>query len=234
MTRVAITTDLFESAGRPFRRYGLEPVWLPCIRIDPAGEDVLAQAREAAASCDLVLITSARTVYLLWPDGPMTPSPVAAVGERTAAAVQARGGRVALAGQAGLANVLERLGSKLEKAHVVFPHAARPSTTPDHSQSLSTVVDGLRSRAAHVSEYEIYRTTSLPPGTDFVTAAAFASPSAVAGWHLSRSFDALVIGVIGATTCRAVAAHKTPEVIAPRPSHDALARAMALHLEVTS
>jgi uroporphyrinogen-III synthase len=234
VTRVAITTDLFESAGRPFRRYGLEPVWLPCIRIEAAGEDVLAQARGAAASCDLVLITSHRTVYLLWPDGRMPSSPVAAVGERTAAAVEARGGRLALAGRAGLANLLEQLGSKLEMADVVFPHAGRPSTTADHSLSLSTAIEALRSRAANVSEFQIYRTTSVPPGTDVVTAVAFASPSAVAGWHLSRSFDALVIGVIGATTRRAVAAHRPPDVVAPQPSHDALARAMASHLEVSS
>ncbi|HUP18077.1 MAG TPA: uroporphyrinogen-III synthase [Acidimicrobiia bacterium] len=234
MTRVAITTDRFESAGRPFRRYGLEPVSLPCIRIEPAGGDVLAEAREAAVLCDLVLITSARTVDLLWPDGPMPPSPVAAVGERTAAAVEARGGRLALAGRAGLADLLDQLGSKLDTATVVFPHAGRPPTTPDDSTSLSTAIETLRGRAANLKEFEVYRTISLSPGTDAVAAAAFSSPSAVAGWHLSRSFDSLVIGVIGSTTRLAVSVHRKPEVVAPQPSHDALARAMASYLEVSS
>jgi uroporphyrinogen-III synthase len=229
---VAITTDRFESAGRPFRRYGLEPVSLPCIRIEPAGEEVLAEAREAAALCDLVLITSARTVDLLWPDGPMPPSPVAAVGERTAAAVEARGGRLALAGRAGLADLVDQMGSKLETATVVFPHAGRPPTTPDDSSPLSTAIKTIRGRAANLNEFEVYRTTSLSPGTDAVAAAAFSSPSAVAGWHLSRSFDSLVIGVIGSTTRLAVSVHRKPEVVAPQPSHDALARAMATYLEV--
>lgn len=232
MTRVAITTDRFESAGRPFRRYGLEPVSLPCIRIEPAGADLLAEARKAAALCDLLLITSARTVDLLWPDGPMPSSPVAAVGEWTAAAVEARGGRVALAGQAGVTELIDQLGSNLETAAVVFPHAGRPSA--DNSTSLRTALETLRGRAAKLNEFEIYRTTSLSPGTDDVAAVAFASPSAVAGWHLSRSFDALVIGVIGLTTRVAVAAHRSPDVVAPQPSHDALARAMASFLEVSA
>ena len=234
MTRVAITTDRFDVAHRPFRRYGLEPVPLPCIRIEPAIADVLEAARRAAALCDLLLITSGRTVDMLWPNGPMPPAPVAAVGQRTAAAVEARGGRLAVVGRAGMADLMDQLGTKLETAAIVFPHAGRTSMTTDNPTSRSTALDTLRGRAGNLDEYEIYHTASVSPGADDVTAAAFASPSAVAGWHLSRSFDALVIGVIGSTTRDAVAAHRPPNVVAPRPSHDALARAMATYLEVAT
>lgn len=233
MTRVAITTDRFESAGRPFRRFGLEPVALPCIRIEPADATVLAQARRAAAVCDLLVITSVRTVDLLWPDA-MPPSPVAAVGERTAAAVTARGGRVVVAGRAGLDDVIDRLNNLLEAAGVVFPHAGGYWSNPENSPALRTAVEALRARAASLTEFEVYRTTSLPPAADAVAAVAFSSPSAVAGWHLSRSLDNLVVGVIGSTTRLAVSVHREPEVVAPRPSHDALARAMASYLEVSA
>jgi uroporphyrinogen-III synthase len=233
MTRVAITTDRFESAGRPFRRFGLEPVALPCIRIEPADATLLDQARKAAAVCDILVITSVRTVDLLWPEA-MPPSPVAAVGERTAAAVTARGGRVMVAGRAGLDDVIDRLDTLLEAAGVVFPHAGGYWSNPDTSPALRTAVEALRARAASLTELEVYRTTSLPPAADAVAAVAFSSPSAVAGWHLSRSFDGLVIGVVGSTTRLAVSVHREPEVVAPRPSHDALARAMASYLEVSA
>ena len=234
MTRVAITTDRFESAGPSFLRYGLEPVSLPCVRIEPAAAYVLAEARMAAELCDLLLITSARTVDLLWPNGSMPTSPVAAVGEETAVSVTARGGRLVLTGRAGLADLIDQLGSRLDTAAVVFPHAGGRLSEPCNSTSLETAFETLRGRAVNLIEFEIYGTTSLSPGTDPVAAVAFASPSAVAGWHLSRSLDTLVIGVIGSTTRLAVAAHRPPDVVAPQPSHDALARAMASYLEVSA
>jgi uroporphyrinogen-III synthase len=231
--RVAITTDRFESAGSSFHRYGMEPVSLPCVRIEPAAADVLAEARMAADLCDLLVITSARTVDLLWPNGSMPSSPVAAVGQRTAASVAAHGGRLVLAGRGGLADLIDQLGNSLDTCAVVFPHAGGPRSDPYNSPSLEAAFDTLRGRAANLVEFEIYQTRSLSPGSDAVAAVAFSSPSAVQGWHLSRSLDTLVIGVIGSTTRLAVAAHRPPDVVAPQPSHDALARAMASHLEVS-
>ena len=50
--RVAITTDRFESAGGPFSDgTGWEPVALPCVQIEPAAAEVLAEAREGRRSC---------------------------------------------------------------------------------------------------------------------------------------------------------------------------------------
>jgi uroporphyrinogen-III synthase len=224
--RVAITTDRFESAGGAFRRYGLEPVALPCVQIEPAAAEVLAEARRAAEMCDVLVITSARTVELLWPNGSMPSAPVAAVGQRTASAVASRGGKLVLAGQGGVADLIGQLGSSLDSA-IVFPHAG-------DSPSLRSAFEALRGRAANLVEFEVYRTTSQAPGPDAVAAVAFSSPSAVQGWRLSRSFDTLVIGVIGSTTRLAVAAYQPPDVVAPNPSHDALARAMASYLEVSA
>lgn len=234
MTRVAITTDRFESAAVPFRRYGFEAVPLPCIRVDAADADVLADARKAAAAGSLLLITSTRTVELLWPDGSMPASQVAAVGERTAAEVVARGGRLMLSGTAGFVDLINQLGDKLESATVVFPHGGGQWSKPATSTIPQTAIDTLRERAAKLVEFEVYRTTSQAPGNGAVEAAAFASPSAVVGWHAARSFDGLVIGVIGSTTRLAMAAHRPPDVVAPNPSHDALAQAMASHLEVSA
>lgn len=108
MTRVAVTTDRFTEAAVAFARVGLKPVSLPCIRVQAADEGVLAQAREAASIADLVLISSVRTLDVLWPNGSMPALEVGAVGERTAAAVKARGGRVVLLGRSGLADLVER------------------------------------------------------------------------------------------------------------------------------
>jgi uroporphyrinogen-III synthase len=180
------------------------------------------------------LITSTRTVELLWPDGSMPASPVAAVGARTAAAVVARGGRLILSGSAGFVDLINQLGDKLESATVVFPHGGGRWSKADSLTTPQTAIDTLRERAAQLVEFEIYRTTSQAPGSGAVEAAVFASPSAVAGWHAARSFDGLVIGVIGSTTRLAVAAHRPPDVVAPKPSHDALAQAMASYLEVSA
>jgi len=54
----------------------------------------------------------------------------------------------------------------------------------------------------------------------------------VNGWGLSRSFDDLVVGAIGATTAAAIARHREADVIAERPSHPNLAQAIASFMEV--
>lgn len=223
MIRVAITTDRFEGAAPSYRRVGFEPVSLPCIRVAPADEDMLAQAREAASSANLLIISSIRTLDLLWPNGSMPVVEVAVVGERTAAAVKARGGRVLLLGRAGLADLAEQAADLLDSCQVVFPHAAGS----DH-----VALQVLRQWATDLRAFEVYRTVAVAPGSDPVAAAAFASPSAVEGWLLSRDFDGLVVGVIGPTTWEAVGRHRPPEVVASQPSHHALAQTLASYLEV--
>lgn len=223
MIRVAITTDRFEGAAPTYRRVGFEPVSLPCIRVEPADEEMLAQAREAASAANLLIISSVRTLDLLWPNGSMPAVEVAAVGEKTAAAVKARGGRVLLLGRAGLADLAKQAADRLDSSQVVFPHAVG---------SDPVALQALREWATNLRAFDVYRTVPVAPESAPVAAAAFASPSAVEGWLLSRDFDGLAVGVIGPTTWEAVARHRPPEVVASQPSHHALAQTLASYLEV--
>ena len=223
MIRVAITTDRFEEVAPFFRRLGLEPVWLPCIRLGRADDVVLARAREAASSAELLLISSSRTLDLLWPDGSMPAVDVAAVGEQTAAAVEAWGGRVILSGRSGLTHLVAQMTDRLASSRVVFPHAA--GTDP-------MTLERIREQATNLDEFEIYRTVAVAPESTQVQAAVFGSPSAVDGWLISRDFDRLVVAVIGPTTWEAVARHRPPEVVAAQPTYQALARSLSSYLEV--
>ncbi len=223
MIRVAVTTDRFTETAVAFDRVGLAPVWLPCIRVELADEGVLAQARDAVSLAGLVLISSVRTLDVLWPNRSMPAVAVAAVGKRTAAAVEARGGRVVAVGRAGLADLVEQAADRLSSSQVVFPHAA--GSDPAALQELAK-------SATNLQTFEVYRSVPVAPELTQVRAAAFASPSAVEGWLLSRHLDGLVVGVIGPMTWEAVARHRPPDVVAPQPQHQALADAMASYLEV--
>jgi uroporphyrinogen-III synthase len=189
-----------------------------------ADEEVLSRAREAVSDADLVLITSARTVDLLWPLGAMPGTEAVTVGAASAAAVEAAGGRVVLTGGSGLADLLDGAAHVIGGARVVFPHAA--GTDPG-------LVARLRSLVSVLEEQEIYRAVPVTPEPTRVDAVVFASPSAVTGWLLARDFVDVVVGVIGPTTQAAVARSRVPEVVAPEPSHHSLARALTSYLEVS-
>ena len=233
MIRVAITSDRFAVAAAPFRAFGLDPVAMPCIRIEAAPPSLLDQARVSAAGADLLLVSSARTIDLLWPDA-MPAVDVAAVGSRTAAAISARGGRVVLCGHAGLADLAVRMRDRWHDSKVVFPRGAVGTGSPEDHPGHLSLARIVEAGGGDLQEFVIYRTMSQAPGPNQVEAAVFASPSAVAGWRLSRSLAGLVIGAIGRTTREALAAHRPVDVVAPFPTHEALARAMACYLEVTA
>jgi len=220
---VAITTDRFDLAAPPYAALGLDPVSVPCIRFEPADTEVLASARAAASDADLILITSARTVELLWPDRDMPGVDVAAVGKGTADAAADAGGKVVATGNSGLAGLVEAIADRLPRARVVHPQGSRSDPAAQ---------ERLRALAPTLDEYVVYRTVPIAPESTLVDGVVFASPSAVAGWLLTRDFEQLVVGVIGSTTGAAVARHRLPDVIASEPSHPALARALNSYLEV--
>ena len=222
MKRVAITTDRFDVAAPWFAARGLLPVRLPCIRVETAPDEVLGQARAEAESADLLLITSSRTVDLLWGDEPIPDVPVAAVGESTAAAVEEAGGHVRFVGSAGLRLLAAEMRRELPLGRIVFPRAANSDPDP---------LRQIRSEGTEIVPFDVYRTVPIAPGRDPVDAVAFASPSAVEGGRLARRLDGLVVGAIGHTTAVAVTEHR-PVVIPARPSHRALAEALAQFLEV--
>ena len=222
MTRVAITTDRFDSVASAYALRGLDPVPLPSLRVEIAGDDALTDARAAAADADLPLVTSPRTVSLLWPEQRMPEVEVAAVGESTAAAVTGSGGRVVAAGRSGLMGLIETIADRLQQAQVVFPHAGGSDRAASQR---------LRQLTAHLEEYVVYRTVPTPPAMTPVEAVSFASPSAVQGWLMARDLRDVVVGVIGKTTGAAVARIRPPDAVATRPSHKALALALANQLE---
>jgi uroporphyrinogen-III synthase len=214
MNRVAITTDRFGRVAPLFVQVGLAPVSLPCIEIVIAPPEVVSHARAESHTVDLLLVSSARVLDVLWPEA-MPELPIAAIGASTARAVKKRGGRVVVEGKAGMANLIDILPADLS---ILYPHAGE-------AHSLAELGAGF----PRLHAIEIYRTEPKAPAPDSVSAVTFASPSAVAGWSLTRDTTGLVVGVIGSTT--ADACSRTPEVIAPEPTFDALAHALADYLK---
>lgn len=224
MIRVAVTTDGFDRVAPWYESCGLAPVSLPCIRMEPLEPEALDTARVAAERADLLMVSSARALELLWPTG-MPSLQVLAVGEASAEKARALGGSVVATGSSGVAGLIAGNLSLVAGRTVAYPHAA--------GADLADLAP-LREAASSVEAHEIYRIVPVAPADDPVDAVGFASPSAVTGWHLSRDLDRLVVGVIGATTASAVSCWRPVDAMAIRPSHADLARALARRLEVAS
>ena len=228
MTRVAITTtdDRAATLVETLIAHQMEPVRLPCIEVTAAPEHVLEEARSRSVSADWIVLTSPRAVSLIWPSGGMPDVPVAAVGNSTAAAVEAAGGRVQAAGHVGAAELIATVAQRIAGESVVFPHAAGadPST-----------IAGLQSAGARVAAMPVYQTHPVAPPLDPVDAAVFGSPSAVTGWTMSRSLTGLVLAAIGKTTARALVergheAHVVPDT----PGFTALVTALDEYMRTRS
>ena len=219
MTRVAVTTaaDRQDRVAGLMRAVGLSPVSLPCIEIRPADEPVLDAAREAAVDADAIVLTSTRTVRLLWPEG-MPATPVWAVGPATASAVERAGGRVADVGTAGAAAIVRRI-PHMPAATVAFPHAAGAD---------DTAAALLAQRVGTLHESVVYSAVAIGPPATPVDAVAFMSPSAVTGWFETRDLDGLLVGAIGATTADALRVREVePHVVPPHPDLVTLAHGIA-------
>lgn len=223
MIRVAVTTDRFDDVSGVFVDAGLEPVALPCIRIEPSPPHQLAETRRYAERADLLVVTSPRVVSLLWPRGGIPDVDAAVVGPATADAVSAAGGRVSVVGDAGLARLADLALGQIQGGRVVLAHAA--GSDPVGMARLQEI-------AADLIERVVYESVPVAPDLTQVEAVAFASPSAVAGWVLARDLEAVVVGAIGTTTARAIERYRPPDVIAEEPSHRALAEAIAAFMEV--
>lgn len=210
---VALTTTATRAAELvPIARtHGMQAVVLPCIEVLPARESVLEAARRSAANSDWLLITSARTVEYLWPDGHLPDVAVAAVGSPTAAAVMDAGGAVCLQGDSGSFDLISELVNLVEHATVCFPHGRGADISK---------VQPLAEAGGKVSTWEVYATEPVPPALDPVDAVAFGSPSAVEGWARSRGFAGVAVGAIGTTTAAAVSARgRSVDVVADRPEY---------------
>lgn len=228
MERAAITTAS-DRAGRladMAKRYGLLPVVLPCIEVAPAATAVLDRTRTLAAKADWLLVTSARVVVTLWPRGGMPPIPVAAVGSSTAATVEEAGGRVELVGETGASDLAVQLAETVKGRSICFPHG---------SGADPTTIRVLKEAGAGVSSVTVYETRPIGPERGDVDAVVFGSPSAVAGWLLTRDLEDIVVAAVGETTARAVvdAGHQ-PEVVPSQPDFDDLMARLAEYMKVRS
>lgn len=225
MNRVGVTSDRFVAVAPDYAVAGLEPVPLPCVRVKPALPGQIAYARDRARHNDLLIITSPRVVSLLWPSGGLSDAELAVVGPSTARSVERAGGRPVVVGDAGLARLVDLIAGRIDGRSVMIAHGAG---------SDPVAMSRLRRIAPQLEEHPVYTTVPVAPGPDQVDAVAFASPSAVEGWAQSRGFDDLIVAAIGSTTAAAVAHHGDVHVMATRPSHAALARAIASFMEVNT
>lgn len=223
--RVAVTTtlDAADRIAHAVEQIGLEPVRLPCIRVEPAPADTIARLRAAADEADWIIVTARRAVEIVWPGGDMPGSAaVAAVGRATAAAARSAGGRVAVVGDGGAAALRELLGGRVDAMSVVFPHAraADPAT-----------VRWLKERTALLTADAAYETIPVAPAQDTVDSVIFGSPSAVDGWCEARPLDGLVIAAMGRTTARYLEGlGHPPDVVPATPRLEELVSALGKHL----
>jgi len=221
MKRVAVTTSADRAAASaiPFTMAGLQPVTLPCIRIEPVYEDLIEAVRTSALQADLLVVSSGRTLDILWPEGDLPDCAFAAVGRTTARKIKDRGGRVAFTGTEGSMNLADLVAGRVVGKTVIWPHANGADPAP-----LQRVAD----RAKVFAAPTIYTAVPQAPATEQVDLITFASPSAVEGWTMSRSLDEAPIAVIGNTTRRAIEELDSKvDVVAPSPTFQALAQAVA-------
>ena len=226
MKAVAVTTsaDRAAAAAIPFALLGMQPALLPCIEIEAAPLEALEAARGSAAEADLVVISSRRTIDILWPDGPLPDAEFAAVGAVSARAVRERGGRIVATGIAGSAYLAETLAPRIGGLYVVWPRAQGADPMP---------LLQMTSRSGRFVAPAVYSSVPVAPRLESVEVITFASPSAVTGWQLSRSLDESTIAVLGETTRRAVeSSGGSAAIVAPNPTYQWLAQAVAEHLGV--
>lgn len=226
--RVAVTTasDSFARWAEVLRSVGMEPLSLPCIEVHPAEAPVLADARRRAAAADLIFVTSARSVRILWPDGGMPSIPVAVVGDATGAAVERAGGIIAFRGDGDGDDLVDLVMDGVGGRQVFFP-AARHAD-PARAQRLGAA-------GAYLDVEAVYATVPIAPGTDPAGAVVFGSPSSIEGWELSRRLDEVAVtAVMGSVTAAALRRRgREPDVIPERPSVAAIARGLADLMERT-
>jgi uroporphyrinogen-III synthase len=220
--RVAITTTFegFRRVSQAFLDVGLTPVSLPCISIEQAPPADLDAMRTGAGSADIMVVTSRRSIEILWPAGGMPSTPVAAVGDATSHAVADAGGTLAFVGTGGGDELIDLITPRLMRAVVAYPHARRADPL---------LGDRLRQRAALVHSCAVYDTVPIAPASDPVDVVTFASPSAVEGWALARGFDPLVLAIGPTTRAALERVGRGPDLVADDPTFTALARSIARH-----
>lgn len=248
---VLVTRQAGQAEGwqRALAAAGALPVPLPMVRIAPLrGTPEIARALSQLQSYGLIALCSANAARhfaacLRQAGRPAVPGRICAVGPATAQAALRAGLPVELlpppaGGEEGAAGLLAALLARggLAGCRVLLPRAARGR------QVLSR---GLRAAGAQVDEIAVYRTEAAPfdaPAlcgqleAGALAALTFASPSAVRhfsagvgprGLRAAQAAAVAAIGPVTAAACRAEGL--PPDVVAARPSADALVAALESH-----
>lgn len=243
-TRDAGAGDALTAA---LERRGFDVWHVPAIVIEPAPDPRALDAALADARVDWIVFTSPRAVEIVcsrrsWIDNwPIVRGRVrvAAVGPGTAARLRARDVPVAVvADGAGdsLPDALRAHAPSIEGLQVLWPRGSRARTGWR---------DVLEAAGAHVVSPVAYLTELAPVGAvaplldavrgGRVVAVTFLSPSSAEGvaracpdGTLRALAGATIVAAIGGTTATRLAElDAPPEIVAPEPTPDALAGALA-------
>jgi len=225
--------------SRGLRELGLRVLAWPVIKISPpenalALEEALVNARQF----DWVTFASQHAVAAVTARLPSPPPGirVAAVGRRTAEALQDQGWHVDLVPE-------EATAEALVKALSSFVGAGTQVLFPASSRALPTLAAGLRKLGATVQEVEAYRAEATPLNIDdcrelidreAIGAVTFTSPSAVTELdqalgdaHFDRLLSRSAIVALGPTTGRALSERGHSPVLADPQTLQGLAATTA-------
>lgn len=207
MWRVGITTSAeeFPKYHHALEGEGVHAISLPCISFSPSSTSVLDVARSQVQHASWVVLTSPRTVQVLWPSGGMPPTPALCVGPTTASHCTSAGGTVHTIGTGGAGELIQQVIPLVAGSTVAFPHAeaADPQVTAALAANCT------------VEASVVYRTELVPPGEDSVDAVIFSSPSAVTSWCEHRALGDIVIAALGTTTAAELDKRGYPASIIP-------------------
>jgi hydroxymethylbilane synthase len=172
---------------------GAQPLLIPAIHIAPAADIApLHEALHKLERYDWLIFTSVNGVKIFWQAleslgygaDHLNPMMVAAVGEKTADALQARGVTVDFVPQVYVAEAIATGLGNLRGQHVLLPVAAR---------SRETLPDLLAAQGAQVTRLDIYET--LPPRLDAAQLAPLADGVDVITFTSSSTVENLVTAV---------------------------------------
>ena len=205
---------------------GLQPVALPCVRIQEADGVALARARASVEEADLVVLTSSRALDVLWPDGPVPTPPIAMLTPAGAARVEERGGRVAHVGTGNPSDFTAYLVREAVGKRVAYPHAEDIDPR---------IVVSLADAAAELVAVAVYGWIPVAPALDPVEAVVFESALAVEGWMEARELSGVFVAAIGPATAAALRRHgRGPDILVRRPHFGVLAETLASALIASS
>lgn len=213
-----------------FAKHGAIPVVYPTVTImPPSSWSAVDEAIVRLETFNWLVFTSATAVRFFVgriPAGTLCHAPLlAAVGPKTAAAVQHAGGqRVLVANDPRQEGLFELLKPLVPSTHILIPQA---------EQTRPFLVQALREMLCEVCVVSVYRTVPiipLPPVPEF-DVAIFASPSAFQAFlakHAIASLQGKSLVAIGSTTAENIRSVGLEPRVARKPTIDSLIETVAL------